>query len=193
MAEPNVSAILLAAGLSRRMGFDKLFLLHHGKSFLQIAIDLLSVLPVYEKIIVTTAARLNKIILPPGIRVEINGQPETGQSGSLKLGVLASNGDCFFFMNADQPGLTLSDLLPLLNAARGNKDKIVYPSVKGNPSSPALFPARFRAELLALTGDTGGKPVRAAHPEACLAVEADNPDNFFDVDDIFDKMDYKID
>ena len=182
----KVTAILLAAGLSRRMGADKLLLPYRGKTILQTAVGLLSVLPVYEKILVTDSMRLDKVLLPPEIRAEINRNPETGQSGSLKLGISASAGDCWLFMAADQPRLTVWDLQPLLDTAGANADKIICPCINMNPCTPALFPARFRAELLNITGDTGGKPVREAHPEACLLVEAKFPAHFLDVDDMDD-------
>ena len=39
-----------------------------------------------------------------------------------------------------------------------------------------------RQELLALTGDTGGKTVRDANPEACLAMKPKHPKLFRDID-----------
>jgi molybdenum cofactor cytidylyltransferase len=180
--ESKISAILLAAGLSRRMGEDKLFLPYKGKTLLQQAVDLLSDLPVYEKIVVTTVARLERIALSPAIKAVINPQPEAGQSESLKLGIAAASGDLFFFMTADQPRLTATDLLPLLESARNNENKIIYPIINGDPYTPSLFSARFRMELLALTGDTGGRPVRMAHPEAHLTIAPEHPENFLDVD-----------
>jgi len=170
------------------MGGDKLLLLYKGKSLLQLAVDLLSGLPVYERILVTTRARLDTVVLPDDVRVVINPRPESGQSGSIRLGVSAALGQWYFFMAADQPGLVAGDLLPLLGCAGCGKDAIVYPVVNGCPCSPTLFSSSFRAELLALSGDVGGRSVRDAHPEACIAVEPERPGNFLDIDNMEDYM-----
>jgi len=179
----NISAILLAAGLSQRMaGQDKLLLSYNKKSLLQHAIDLLDSLPCREKIIVTTKKRLDSVCIPPPIIPIINPSPQTGQSGSLRLGLETSTGDSYLFLNADQPRLTFDKLQTLFDLAQKNPDKIIYPSVNGKPTTPALFPACFRKQLLELRGDTGGRLVRKANPEACLSFEVDSPDCFMDID-----------
>ena len=180
--EPVISAILMAAGLSQRMGKDKLMLPYRGKSMLQNAADLLSVLPVSEKILVTTRKRLEILKLPHGVRAVINHEPEAGQSGSIRLGVSAAGGNWYMFLAADQPGLNPADLQQLIDCVKYHDNGIIYPVVNGNPSTPSLFSARFRAELLSLTGDTGGRTVRAGHPEACVAITPACEENFFDID-----------
>ena len=238
MNEPRISAILLAAGLSRRMGGDKLLLPFEGKTLLQRAMDLLTELRVYERVLVTTEARLETLVVPPGMRVAVNYEPEVGQSTSVRLGVSASSGDWFLFMAADQPLLEAYDLTPMLELAcggsfvscsakatvqrvsetyheltslrarpaipqgkmpclgdcgseaamtgKGTKQScagIIYPRVNGNPCMPALFHASFREELMALTGDMGGRVVREAFPEACVTLSPERPERFVDVDD----------
>ena len=177
----KISAILLAAGLSRRMGgVDKLLLDYNGKPLLSRAIALMNSLPVYEKILVSTAERLKRVSVPDSVRVLINPSPKDGLSGSMCLGVKAACGDYYLFLAADQPLLEAADLRPVLDAAE--EGRIVYPTAEGKPSTPALFSAVFREELLVQSGDCGGRLVRMAHPEACCAVEAENPGHFFDID-----------
>ena len=208
---PVVSAILLAAGTSRRMGGrDKLLLEYKGKSLLERAIELLNCLECRDKIIVTTKARieqvdltcsansaptciktaahvgLSSVVRAPdtslAIHVVINPNPEAGQSSSLRLGLEAATGEWYLFMTADQPLLTSTCLQPMFELAEKNTDKIVFPSVNGKPCTPTLFPARFRDSLMSLTGDIGGRAVRDAYPDACLTFEAENPDGFMDID-----------
>jgi len=182
----KISAILLAAGLSRRMGDDKLLLEYGGMSLLERAIALLDLLSVYERIIVTTKERCENVNPPSGVRVVFNENPQIGQSESIRLGVSNAQGTHFMFLVADQPKLSVSALEPILNSAQENPDKIVFPLVCGKPSSPVIFPARFKAELLALAGDMGGREVRDAFPDLCLGVEVQNPCDFVDVDDLED-------
>lgn len=183
----NTSAILLAAGLSRRMGRqDKLLLEYKGKPLLWHAVQLLASLPCREKILVTSPQRLESIALPCGVKAVINHTPQDGQSKSLRLGLEAATGDRYLFLNADQPRLRLSALAPMFELAAQHTEKIIYPVVDGNPCTPVLFPARFRAALFSQTNDTGGRAVRAANPEACLTFDAENPQNFMDVDSLED-------
>jgi len=178
-----VSAILLASGLSKRMvGTDKLFLPYKGKTLLQHAIDLLNSLSFYEKILVTTSERLKNVDLPQQIQVITNQNPEIGQSESLRLGVEAATGEYYLFLTADQPRLAPENLYPILESARANNNKIIFPTINGKPSTPVLFPAFFRSDLLNLTGDVGGRAVRDAHPEACLPLEIGSPEDFYDID-----------
>ncbi|MCL2856976.1 MAG: nucleotidyltransferase family protein [Oscillospiraceae bacterium] len=183
MSVENISAILLAAGLSRRMGSrDKLLLEYKGMALIEHAINLLDSLPCREKILVTSPRHLEGISLPAGIATVLNQNPQAGQSESLRLGLGAATGQWYLFLNADQPRLELAALLPFFELSRTNQGKIIYPTVEGNPCSPTLFPASFREELLAQTGDAGGRAVRAAHPQVCLAFETDIPEDFADID-----------
>ena len=181
--ELKVSAILLAAGFSSRMnGRDKLLLPYKGRPLLEWAVALLESLPCQEKILVATQARLAQTPIPSGVLAVANAHPEIGQSESLRLGVNAAGGDGYFFLNADQPRLTLAALSPMLDLIRANAGKIIYPVVGGHPCTPVFFPSRFRDELLMQTGDAGGRAVRAAHPEACLPWKASPPTAFADID-----------
>ena len=178
----NFSAIMLAAGLSSRMGQDKLLLSYRDKTLLESAATLLWGLPCREKILVTTRERLATISLPDNIAVVINQNPQFGQSESLRLGLLAAmGGEGFVFLTADQPNLTPADLEPLFLLAAKNPGRIIYPSAAGRGGSPVFFPASFREKLMAVRGDAGGRAVRLAHPDLALTFEAD-PEIFADVD-----------
>lgn len=185
----TVTAILLAAGQSSRMGqgVDKLALPYGGRTLLERAAELLCALPVEQKILVATPLRLEALRLPAAILARANPHPERGQSESLRLGLAAATEESYLFLTADQPLLDVATVRWLLELADGTS--IVYPTVAGKPRSPVLFPARFRQELLAGKGDQGGRQVRAAHPRSCLALEAEDPAPFWDIDT---PEDYKI-
>jgi len=168
------------------MGKDKLLIVYQRKTLLRLAIELLYELPVSEKLIVTTEAKLKQVEIPSGIQVAINENPNEGQSGSVRLGVKMASGTHFLFLTADQPRLTLSSLMPLITLAEKNQDRIIFPVVNNNPTSPVLFPASYRKEFLGLVGDTGGRLIREAYPEKCLPFEPELPELFFDVDDAED-------
>jgi len=89
----NISAILLAAGLSRRMGSqDKLLLEYKGKALIEHAVSLLDSLPCREKILVAGSQHIETIHLPTGVVPVVNNNPQVGQSESLRLGIATATG-----------------------------------------------------------------------------------------------------
>ena len=174
------AAIILAAGLSRRMGTAKLLLPIDGAPMLQRTLDLVAAFPFARTILVTIPMVAQKV--KTSAQVIINPTPEAGQSSSLRLGVLAANlGESLLFLTGDQPFLDRETLSAILEADDGQS--IAYPeTAEGLPRNPTLFAPRFRAELLALTGDIGGRQLRNRHPEACRPVQVPDEKTLMDVD-----------
>jgi len=170
------------------MNTDKLLLKYKNKLLLQYSVDLLETLPADERIIVTTNARLKSIVLPLNIEVAINPLPQAGQSESIRVGINFAKTEHthFIFLAADQPLLTKADIVPLLEAANANREKIVFPVINSKPSSPTIFPVRFKSELLCLQGDSGGREIRDSNCESCFEVITQNPMNFKDFDTVED-------
>ena len=182
----KVSTILLAAGLSERMGKDKLLLEYNGKTFLEHSIDLLIELPVFERIIVTTDTRQKQITIPHTIKLCINPHPEKGISSSINIGVEAATGTHYLFLTADQPLLTTNDLQPLLDAVDINPDNIIFPVINSKPSSPTIFPGIFKEQIRKLRGDNGGRVIRDANKDLLYTIQPANPSNFIDIDNAED-------
>lgn len=55
----------------------------------------------------------------------------------------------------------------------------------GVDGNPVVFAPEYRNELLALSGDVGGKKVLLAHPEEVTRFLAKNPQELADVDEKF--------
>jgi molybdenum cofactor cytidylyltransferase len=182
----KVSTILLAAGLSARMGEDKLLLDYNGKSLMEHSVDLLNKLPVYERIVVTTEVRQRHIALAHAIRIFINPHPENGLSSSIKIGAAAARGTHFLFLSGDQPLLTRDDIIPLLDAVEMNPERIIFPVIDSKPSSPTLFPSSFREKLLSLCGDYGGRVIRDANKDLWCPIHPASPGIFKDIDNTED-------
>ncbi|GAF38291.1 hypothetical protein FC83_GL001758 [Agrilactobacillus composti DSM 18527 = JCM 14202] len=176
----KISAIVLASGLSQRMGSaNKLFMTYRGETFLDKTLRLVTQLPVYERLLVIGPADLKQAHVPQGYKLLVNHNPELGQSHSVVLGTQMATGDAYIYLAIDQPDLRVSDVHPLLLLAKS--DKIVYPTILTQPSNPMVFGSHFRDELLQLTGDSGGRQIRTQHPEACISVPV-TPGPFEDVD-----------
>lgn len=163
-----VSLIIMAAGQSRRMNQNKLFLTYNGQTFIERVLNLALRVDVGERILVISSADANQIKVPETIKVVINDQPEKGQSHSVSLGTKAAEGTGYLFLPVDQPLLTAELLMTIL--AKGSLTNIVIPEYKGQLSSPVYFGQQYRSELLVVKGESGGRSVRDAHPDEWLKI-----------------------
>ena len=182
----DTAAIILAAGLSRRMGEQKLLLPVNGVPLLQRTLDVIAEFSFTRTILVSTLTIANQI--KTTAQVIINPAPEQGQSGSMHLGILAAKPEeSLLFFTGDQPLLNHETIAKILAADDGRS--IVYPQTSGGiPKNPVLFAPRFRGELLAVTGDMGGRQVRNRHPGACRPVTVSDERVLMDIDTMEEYM-----
>ncbi len=176
----RIDGIILAAGLSARMGENKLLLSCMGRPLLLRALDVALGLALSSVILVTRQETAAGLGIPPKVRLVYNPAPERGLSSSIRLGLGQARGEGYLFFMADQPLLdraTAAAVLALADAA-----SIVVPRHAGTPGNPVFFPAAFRGELMSLQGDLGGRQVRDRHPEACRYVDLADPAPLLDVD-----------
>lgn len=146
--------VVLAAGSSTRMGFDKVFApLGSGGAPLERVATLLR-----ERcaILVVPRERVEEARrMAPGMRVVVNGEPQRGMAHSLRLALEAlDDGEDFGVLLGDKPFLTRATLDALERALRDHD--VVYPVSEGGiPGHPVLFAATVREKALQLPdGDT---------------------------------------
>ncbi len=86
------------------------------------------------------------------------------------------------FLTGDQPRIDAAAINVLINAWQTHKENIIIPVYGGRRGSPVVFPARFREQLLALEGDTGGRAVIEQAPEMVHCVDMPDADAGIDID-----------
>jgi molybdenum cofactor cytidylyltransferase len=148
----KVAAVLLAAGLSRRMGERNKLLIEIGgeplvrrtaKVYLAAGADVHAVLG-YE------AAKVRAALEDLPISFKMNPHFEEGQQSSVRAGVesLAGGYDAILFALADQAALTPADIASLLDAfAMCGGNRIVIPFFRGRRGNPVAFPAQLVAGM----------------------------------------------
>jgi molybdenum cofactor cytidylyltransferase len=179
----GIDAVVLASGLSRRMGTNKL-LLPLGKSTLFEHVLTSFPFELFDRVIVVAAdAEVIEIAGRYPVRICCNTEPEKGKSHSIRLGLAATNADTpVMFTVADQPLLSSTTIRKLVYHFSGEHGKIVMPEVNGTPANPVIFPADLRGELENLQGDKGGRLVITQHPERVSTVYCSSPEEFYDID-----------
>ncbi|WP_319370545.1 NTP transferase domain-containing protein [uncultured Ilyobacter sp.] len=154
----KTSAVIMASGLSKRMGENKLFMNFQGEPMLRKTLKTISSIPFYEIILIGKDEETRNLGEKYKMRYVQNNRSYLGQSESVKLGVLESSGDGIVFFTGDQPLLSKEAVLILF--WEFHKKKIItLPLTQGQRSSPVFFPKYKKSELLKLEGDTGGRKV----------------------------------
>ncbi len=202
-----VSLILLAAGLSRRFGSNKLFYEPNGIPLyrlmtdkLLLAADALSseadcsvyVVTQYEEILADITS-LSRRDFPDSGRLTGVFSPDSplGISYSIRAGIAAASArlpgnvvsrPLYFFFAADQPWLTTESIIGFIRAALASPHPLGCVCYGDRPGNPAFFDSTFLPELAALTGDCGGKKVLHRHRENCLLYPLSDEKELEDVD-----------
>lgn len=170
------AVVLLAAGESRRFGGNKLMAMADGKPLYSYAMHLLDNFTDIMKVIVTGQEPIRADALAREFLVVENRNPDLGISLSVKMGLKAciekAKGlQSVMFMVCDQPALTEESVKRLLKASGECPGQIVCASVDGESRNPVVWDKRFWAELLDITGDTGGKQIMERHQDKVVLIE----------------------
>jgi molybdenum cofactor cytidylyltransferase len=197
-----VSAVVLAAGMSTRMGQNKLLLNFREKPLIVHAVDTLLASDIDEVIVVLghetermrdqlerSIGLANKAAPEKPVRLVQNPDYQNGLSTSVRTGVEAvsrqANGIMIYL--ADQPLLEPDDVNRIVagfTAAKEVNKSIVVPFFRGERGNPVILDASLRDSILGIVGDVGCKGVIKRYPEKVYAIEMENDHVVRDVDDV---------
>ena len=146
-----MTVILLAAGLSSRMGTNKL-LLPLGKEPLLLR-SLRAALSFSGSVIVVTGherERIEALLAPFPVQTVYAEDYAKGQGFSMRRGLRAAPDADFAIVPGDLPLLTLEDYLRTSQAL--SSSSIARPCHGGEPGHPVMFRKEHRERLLAFPG-----------------------------------------
>tara|TARA_B100000700_G_scaffold28863_1_gene27747 strand:- start:437 stop:1009 length:573 start_codon:yes stop_codon:yes gene_type:complete len=158
-----ISAILLAAGQSKRMvGENKLtkellgtpLIKHSVKNILSSVIDELIVVVGHQKEIIEKLIDKNK-----KIKIVFNKDFESGIASSIKTGInhISKDTESFIICLGDMPKVN-SDIYNLLIKCRHQKE-IIVPTYKNQQGNPVLFSKSMMEKIMEIKGDSGAKKI----------------------------------
>jgi molybdenum cofactor cytidylyltransferase len=182
---PMPVGLLLAAGYGRRFGGDKLSArLADGRPVAVAALAaLLEVLPQVIAVVRPDTPELARMLAAAGARVVECPDAARGMGASLGCGVRASAGDTPGWIVAlgDMPYIEPLTIRSIAGAIAGGA-LIAAPAWQGQRGHPVGFAGALRAELEALDGDTGARPVIDRHRPALRMIECADPGVVRDID-----------
>jgi CTP:molybdopterin cytidylyltransferase MocA len=183
--------IYLAAGKSSRYGSNKLLEEIDGKPMYRHLLDILTVMKEeephrYELVVVTAYDEIENDLQDLPLKVVRNRNQELGASHSIKLGLEAcgeiGRHDHVMFAVADQPYVQEDELFGFIHMFKRSYKGIGVLCWQGEMGNPVIFQGQFVPELMALTGDVGGKAVVKAHLSEVFQYEADSEMSLRDID-----------
>ena len=173
-----ISAILLAAGESKRMGQPKQLLPFRGSTLLGQIVENLLQSQAAETIVVlgSQAEKIIPQIAGEPVRIVVNQEFEQGMSSSIKCGLshISEAADGVMIVLGDQPLIEKETIDLLIERHRQSERGIILPVYNGIRGHPVIFTMKYKDELLRLTGDIGGKQIVERHPSDVLEVEVDS-------------------
>ncbi len=184
----KIEGIILAAGLSTRMGAPKLTIEIKGVPIIRHVVNAVLASELHRVILVhgPSDSRVKEAVgsLEDDRRLQlvVNPLPQAGMSSSMRKGMesLSSEAAGVMILLGDQPGITGNVINGLLAAFLEERIKIVVPVVLGRRTTPVIFPASLFPELMKETGDIGGRNVLKRHAD--LIVELEMGQDYDDAD-----------
>ena len=171
-----IAGVVLAAGLARRMGRQKLLLQLSGKPVVRWSVE--HVAGHVEDVVIVTGpddAALRQALEGLAVRFAVNPRPQDGQGTSIAAGIAALKPwtTAALIALGDQPRMPAAIVPALLDAFRRSGKPIVAPVYRGVQGTPVLFSSEVFAELRALKGDAGARAVVKEDPERVETVTFD--------------------
>ncbi len=184
----SIGAVVLAAGMSKRMGQPKVLLPWTGrKTIIEQIIEQL-VLSRLDHIVVVTgneALEVRRLAERAGVETVYNPHYSTGEMlSSLKAGLAAlpTQVSAALVVLGDQPRLQPRVIGQVLTAYAEGKGRIIAPSYQKRRGHPILIDRRFWPEILALPPEGAPRDVINAHAGEIAYVEVDTDSVLRDVD-----------
>lgn len=164
----RIGCVIMASGLGKRFGGDKLTADFCGKALLQYILAATDGL-FEQRIVLTRSEGAASLAQRMNIPVLLHDRPT--RSEAVRLGVEKMSGmDGCIFCPSDQPLLQRDTLRKIVDAFDGQN--IVRTAFGEQVGAPILFPGEFFAELAALEEKQGGGEIARRHPERVLTVQA---------------------
>lgn len=177
---PKLGCVIMASGLGKRFGSNKLMADFHGEPLIQRALRATDGL-FAKRVVVTRHESVAALCRELGADVVLHDLPH--RSDTVRLGLEALGDlDACMFLPGDQPLLRRETVAMLLEIRKENPDRIIRPAYEDSEGSPVLFPAWAFPELKTLPEGKGGGVVIKNHPHEVYRASVFDPFELADAD-----------
>ncbi|MEM9329048.1 MAG: nucleotidyltransferase family protein [Bacteroidota bacterium] len=187
----GVSAIVLAAGFSRRMGSkNKLLMSINGRPMIDQVLEQVAESSCGELVVVSSPSTASS--LPENYRLAINDQPDQGMTSSIQTGVqhCARDATGFMICLGDQPFISSFEYDAIINAFTNHHEQdpktIAVPYFEGKRGNPTIFAASYGPEILKHREPEGCRSIVAQNRGHWLRIDMNSPSILIDIDTMED-------
>lgn len=173
-----VSVIVLAAGLSKRMGVaNKLLLPYHNKTIIEITVENIIASGIQEIVVVTghEHEKVEQAIQHMPVKLIFNPDYEKGMTTSIQAGIRHATGNGCMICLADMYSITSSEYSFLANefgkVFLQNSKCICVPRFNNEKGNPVIFSSAYKDAILQHTDMEGCKSIVQANKENIYWIE----------------------
>lgn len=181
-----ISAIVLAAGESARLGRCKQLIRLGEKTILEHVLALIAQSSIDDVIVVlgAHADEIREHIQFAAQRIVMNPDYARGMSGSIRAGLRAVNAKstAAMFVLGDLPFVTPQTIDRLVDAYLRSRPSIVIPTYRGARGNPVIVDRSMFARMMEIAGDVGFRTVFDQVADAILEVPVDDVGIVTDID-----------
>lgn len=185
----RISAVVLAAGESRRMGRPKQILPFRGRTVIECIVGSIASSGIDECVVVLghAAGQVAAVLAPYPLSTVINTDyKEGGMLSSVVCGIrnLSSDADVACIVPGDQPLVTAGIIAILSDACRPGGKGIVIPTFRRKRGHPVMVGlSAYRHEIECLPPSGGLRGLMSRHPDDVLEVDVDDESILLDIDE----------
>ena len=184
------SAILLAAGESRRMGRMKLLQPLGAKTILEQALDNL-LCSLVDEVIVVVGYQAEEVIgriAQRSAKIAFNPRYRQGIGTSIVAGLplVERQAQAIMITLADKPLIESCIIDELIENFAQHDKGIVIPVFGGRRGHPVIFSIKYLEELMTLKGDVGAREIVNRHPGDVLEVPVESEGVILDINTLKD-------
>ena len=189
-APSTVSAIVLAAGESKRMGEkNKLLLPYRGKAVIEHVVETILQSDVAEVVIVIghEQEHIRGVLQDYRVSFAVNHHYEEGMGTSIRAGIAhAGNHVGYMVCLSDLPLITSEEYSHLVRAFLDHRAKdshaIIVPRFEGQRGNPVTLSSIYRPAMLSHQGVMGCRGIVKQHPDHVYFIDMDTNHVVYDID-----------
>lgn len=186
----RIGGMILAAGLSQRMGDFKPLMPLRDKTLIENTIDSMLMCGISSVTVVLgyRGSQVEEILRSRYIGDALtlaynNAYATTDMLTSVKIGLSAMpQCDAFFLLPGDMPVVSKQTFLAVYRAMPHTAPGIVFPTLEGYRKHPPLIDSRFIPEILHYDGQEGLRGFWRLHEDAVVTVPVDDVGCWTDLD-----------
>lgn len=181
MERVKIGCVIMASGLGKRFGGNKLMADFGGQPMIGRVLDVTEGI-FHRRVVVTRHDDVKAFCEEKAVAVVLHDLPHRSDTVRLGLQAIAADLDGCLFCPADQPLLSRETVMSFIQCAKQEKEVIWRAACGDRVGAPVLFPKWVFPQLLTLPEGKGGSVLVKQYPEWVRHMPVQESRELYDVD-----------